>query len=268
MTPGGGWARLGIPETVSREVVTVQEDAAPFFIGPHRFDADDPARPVLDRRYALIPEPGERVLGQHRLGVTGQLLGPTESVRAWELSAPAAVTVTDRRLAYVCPDAELSVVPARDGRAYPRHRRPVRLSRLVSGQIRWQWPSRLELADGSDGGGELRVVCDALRTIRQPSLALAGPDPLIVALARQIRRAVAAFRLVHPELVELSPPERDTLLVRVGGAPGPARGAVTLPGSLPVEFLSRDDYYRPARDAVPAWPRLASPARNRPGSAC
>ncbi|MEU2614660.1 hypothetical protein ABZ570_24220 [Micromonospora sp. NPDC007271] len=228
----------------------MQKDAAPFFIGPHRFDADDAARPALDRRHALVPEPGERVLAQHRLGVAGQLLGPTENVRAWELPAPATVTVTDRRLAYVCPDAELSVVPGRDDRTAARHRRPVRLSRLVSGQIRWQWPSRLELADGPDGDLELRVVCDALRTIRQPALALAGPDALIITLARQVRRAVAAFRLVRPELVELSPPERDTLLFRVGGAPGPARGAVTLPGSLPVEFLSRDDYYRPARSAA------------------
>ncbi|MEU3456407.1 hypothetical protein ABZ671_22835 [Micromonospora sp. NPDC006766] len=246
----------------------MQEDSAPFFIGPHRFDADDRARPVLDRRYALVPEVGERVLAQHRLGVAGQLLGPTESVCAWKLSAPATVTVTDRRLAYVCPDAELSLVPGRDGRTHARHRRPVRLSRLVSGQIRWQWPSRMELADGPDGDLELRVVCDALRTIRQPTLALAGSDALIVTLARQVRRAVAAFRLVHPELVELSPPERDTLLIRAGAAPGPARGAVTLPGSLPVEFLSRDDYYRPVRDAAPAWPRLAFPAQDRPGSAC
>ncbi|MFJ8581315.1 hypothetical protein [Micromonospora sp. NPDC093277] len=246
----------------------MQEDAAPFFIGPHRFDADDPARPLLDRGYALVPEPGEQVLGQHRLEVSGQLLGPSETARAWRLAAPAEVTVTDRRLAYVCLDSELSLVSGRDGRTYARHRRPVRLSRLVSGQIRWQWPSRLELVDGPEVGGELRVVCDALRTIRQPALALAGPDLEIVALARQISRAVAEFRLVHPEMVELSPPERDTLLFRFGGAPGPARGSVTLPGSLPVEFLSRDDYYRPAADAVAAWGRQALPARGRPGSAC
>ncbi|MFU8873510.1 hypothetical protein [Micromonospora sp. SL4-19] len=247
----------------------MQENAAPFFIGPHRFDAgDEAARPVLDRRYAPIPEPGERVLGQHQLRVAGYLLGPTESVRAWGLPAPATVTVTDRRLAYVCTGAELSLVPGRDGRTDARHRRPVRLSRLVSGQIRWQWPSRLELAESPDDGVELRVVCDALRTIRQPALALAGPDALVIALARQVRRAVAAFRLVHPELVELSPPERDALVTRAGGAPGPIRGAVTLPGSLPVEFLSRDDYYRPAVDGTATWPRPASPARDRPGSAC
>ncbi|MFR9778696.1 hypothetical protein ACL02O_21945 [Micromonospora sp. MS34] len=247
----------------------MQEDAAPFFIGPHRFDAeDDAARPVLDRRYALAPEPGEQVLGQHRLRVTGHLLGPTESDRAWSLPGPAAVTVTDRRLAYVCTGSELSLVSGRDGRTGARHRRPVRPSRLVSGQIRWQWPSRLELADGPDGGVDLLVVCDALRTIRQPALALAGPTALVDALARQVRRAVAAFRLVHPELVDLSPPERDILLARVSTVPGPARGATTLPGSLPVEFLSRDDYYRPALEETPVWPRLAFPAQGRPGSAC
>ncbi|SBT46427.1 hypothetical protein [Micromonospora auratinigra] len=245
----------------------MQEDVAPFFIGPHRFDADDDAtRPVLDRRYALVTEPGEQVLGQHRLTVTGHLLGPTEGVRAWSLPAPATVTVTDRRLAYVCTGSELSLVSGRDGRTDARHRRPLRLSRLVSGQIRWQWPSRLELVDAPDGGPELRVICDALRTIRQPALGLSGADALVTALARQVRRSIAAFRLVHPELVDLSPPERDTLLARVGALPGPARGAVTLPGSLPVEFLSRDDYYRPAAEEEPPdWPRAA---RGRPGSAC
>ncbi|WP_319956117.1 hypothetical protein [Micromonospora yasonensis] len=247
----------------------MQEDAAPFFIGPHRFDADDDAaRPVLDRRYALVPEPGEQVLGQHRLRLAGHLLGPTESARAWSLPDPATVTVTDRRLAYVCTGSELSLVSRRDGRTGARHRRPVRLSRLVSGQIRWQWPSRIELADGPNGEVELLVVCDALRTIRQPALALGGPTALVTALARQVRRSVATFRLVHPELVDLSPPERDTLLLRVAGVPGAPRGAVTLPGSLPVEFLSRDDYYRPADEETFDWPRRASPAQGRPGSAC
>ncbi|MEU4480861.1 hypothetical protein AB0F68_22825 [Micromonospora sp. NPDC023966] len=245
------------------------EDAAPFFIGPHRFDVDDdPTRPVLDRRHALIPEPGEHLLGQHRLPVAGHLLGPTDDVRSWALPTPATVTLTDRRLAYVCTGSELSLVSGRDSRTDARHRRPVRLSRLVSGQIRWQWPSRLELAEGPGGTGELRVVCDALRTIRQPALALAGPIGLVTALARQVRRSVAAYRLARPELVDLSPPERDTLRVRMGPAPGPARGAVTLPGSLPVEFLSRDDYYRPAVAEPAAWPRQDVPARDRPGSAC
>lgn len=247
----------------------MQEDAAPFFIGPHRFDADDDAaHPVLDRRHALVPEPGEQVLGQHRLRVTGHLLGPTESDRVWDLPAPATVTVTDRRLTYVCTGSVLSLIPGRDGRTGARHRRHTRPSRLVSGQIRWQWPSRLELADGPDGGVELRVVCDALRTIRQPALALGGPSALVTTLARQIRRSVAAFRLVHPELVDLSPPERDTLLTRVGAGPVPAWGVVTLPGSLPVEFLSRDDYYRPAEEKASGRARQASPARGHPGSAC
>ncbi|SCG74454.1 hypothetical protein [Micromonospora humi] len=245
------------------------EDAAPFFIGPHRFDADDdPTRPLLDRRYALVPEPGERLLGQHRLSVAGHLLGPTEDVRCWALPDPASVTVTDRRLAYVCTGPELSLVPGRDGPTGARHRRPVRLSRLVSGQIRWQWPSRLELAEVGDDAVELRVVCDALRTIRQPALALTGPVALVTALARQVRRSVAGFRLAHPDLVDLSPPERDALATRVAASPGPTLGAVTLPGSLPVEFLSRDDYYRQPVAEATGWPRLDAPARDQPGSAC
>ncbi|MFI5836415.1 hypothetical protein ACIA5A_22335 [Micromonospora sp. NPDC051300] len=245
------------------------EDAAPFFIGPHRFDADDdPTRPLLDRRYALVPEPGERLLGQHRLSVAGHLLGPTEDVRCWSLPDPASVTVTDRRLAYVCTGPELTLIPGRDGPTDARHRRPARLSRLVSGQIRWQWPSRLELAEVGDDAVELRVVCDALRTIRQPALALTGPVALVTALARQVRRSVAGFRLAHPDLVDLSPPERDALATRVAASPGPTLGAVTLPGSLPVEFLSRDDYYRRPVAEASTWPRLDFPARDQPGSAC
>ncbi|SCG59265.1 hypothetical protein [Micromonospora inositola] len=252
----------------------MQEDAAPFFVGPHRFDGDDDAaRPVLDRRYALVPEPGERVLALHRLRVAGHLLGPTESARSWVLPAPATVTVTDRRVAYACGGSELALVAGRDGSTGTRHRHPARLSRLVSGQIRWQWPSRLELrADDPDGDAELLVVCDALRTIRQPALALGGPVPLVAELARQVSRSVAAFRLVHPELVDLSPPERDGLASRVGSTPFRAAGRVTLPGSLPVEFLSRDDYYRPHTEPGPLWPRQPAPVPpalpHRPGSAC
>jgi len=247
----------------------VPEDAAPFFVGPHRFDADaDPTRPVLDRRYALVPEPGERILGHQLLRVAGHLLGPTEDVRCWALPAPATITVTDRRLAYVCSGSELSVVPGQDSRTGARHRRPVRLSRLVSGQIRWQWPSRLELVDHGDGTAELRVVCDALRTIRQPALALTGPVGPVAGLARQVRRAVAGYRLANPDLVDLSPPERDVLATRVAASPGPMLGTVTLPGSLPVEFLSRDDYYRPPVAEASPWALSDVPARDQPGSAC
>ncbi|MGC1212473.1 MAG: hypothetical protein WA890_14530 [Micromonospora sp.] len=249
----------------------MQEDTSPFFIGPHRFDADDADRPVLDHRYALVPEPGEQVLGEHRLRVAGHLLGPTEQVRAWTLPVPATVNVTDRRVAYVCTGSPLALVPGPDDRAAARHRRPVRLPRLVTGEVRWQWPSRLELlADGPDGVADLLVVCDALRTIRQPALALGGPAPLVAELARQVRRAAATFRLVHPELVDLSPPERDELVGRVGGAPFPDHGRVTLPGALPVEFRSRDDYY--CRRVEPAPPRPAVPfpaaVPRHPDSAC
>ncbi|MET7469983.1 hypothetical protein ACFYON_18990 [Micromonospora sp. NPDC005686] len=245
------------------------EDATPFFVGPHRFDADDdPTRPVLDRRYELVPEPGERLLGQHRLRVAGHLLGPSEDVRCWSLPTPATVTVTDRRMAYVCTGSELSLVSGRDGRTGARHRRPVRPSRLVSAQIRWQWPSRLHLAEVGDGSGELRVVCDALRTIRQPALALTGPVGPVAALARQVRRAVAGFRLANAELVDLSPPEREVLAVRVAASPGPMLGTVTLPGSLPVEFLSRDDYYRSPEAETSQWSWSGFPAHDQPGSAC
>lgn len=249
----------------------MQEDASPFFIGPHRFDADDDGdRPVLDHRYALVPEPGERVLGEHRLRVAGHLLGPTEGTRSWTLPGPTTVTVTDRRVAYVCTGSELALVSGREGRAGARHRRPVRPSRLVSGEVRWQWPSRLELlTDGPAGAAELLIVCDALRTIRQPALALGGPARLVAELARQVRRAAATFRLVHPELVELSPPERDELVSRVGGGPFPDQGRVTLPGSLPVEFRSRDDYYRRRAEPAPARPVPVRPAvPRRPDSAC
>ncbi|MFJ6198655.1 hypothetical protein [Micromonospora sp. NPDC092111] len=240
----------------------MREDMSPFFIAPHRFDApEDEFRPVLDRRYELVPEPGERLLDRVPASVAGCLLSPTGARQHWVLPAPATVTVTDRRLAYVSVAGELSLVAGRGDRTHARHRPGVRLPRLVSGQIRWQWPSRLELrtADvaspqGVEPGAELLVVCDALRTIQQPTLALGGPVGPMSELARLVRQTVASFRVIHPELVELAPPERDVLIRRATAAPLTGEARVTLPGSLPVEFLSRDDYYRttepPTRGAV------------------
>ncbi|GAA0375329.1 hypothetical protein [Micromonospora gifhornensis] len=219
----------------------MHDDASPFFIAPHRFDAADDTGPTLDRRHELVPASDEWILGRWQVNVAGHLLGPTESRRTWALPHAVTVTVTDHRLVYVGTGPQLAVVGG-------RHRRGN--SGLVSGQIRWQWPSRLELPPcGLDSPARLLVVCDALRTIQQPALALIGPDAQIAQLSQEIRRAVATFRLTRPELMDLSPPERDALsrLALVAPRPGPAR--VILPGSLPVEFRSRDDYYRP-RTAV------------------
>ncbi|WP_327041781.1 hypothetical protein OG400_00505 [Micromonospora ureilytica] len=217
-------------------------DTSPFFIGPHRFDApDDDVGPTLDRRYDLRPRPGERVLGRHRLLVAGYLLGPSEVRCRWQLPEPVAVTVTDQRICWVGSGSQLSLVAGSTRRARP----PARLNGLMTGQIRWQWPSRLELpATEQDTPAQLMIVCDALRTIQQPALALSGAAAEVVALGRQVRRAVAMFRLTRPQLVDLSAQERDVLLLRAG--PGLLAGdtRITLPGSLPVEFFSRDDYYR------------------------
>ncbi|MEH1102293.1 hypothetical protein [Micromonospora sp. CPCC 205561] len=224
----------------------MHDDASPFFIAPHRFDADDDVAPTVDRRHELVLEVEERVLSRHLLHASGHLLGPTESRRRWALPEPVTVTVTDRRIAYVGGGPQLALVDgAGDG---ARHRRGVRLPGLVTGQIRWQWPSRLELLPSGPGERpRLLVVCDALRTIQQPALGLTGPAEEITELTRRVRRAVAGFRLAHPELVDLSPPERDVLAVRAGAGPGAGEARITLPGSLPVEFHSRDDYYRPGR---------------------
>ncbi|GAB3944096.1 hypothetical protein [Micromonospora vulcania] len=232
-------------------------NASPFFIGPHRFDAqDDDAGPSLDRRYELRPAVGERVLGRHQLLVAGYLLGPTDGRRGWQLPGPVSVTVTDQRVCWVGTGRQLSLV----GDDQPRHRPAGRLAGLMSGQIRWQWPSRLELPmAGPDGLAQLLIVCDALRTIQQPALALDGSAREITALARQVRRAVATFRLTRPHLVDLSAQERDVLLLRAG--PGWVTGAerITLPGSLPVEFKSRDDYYRSGSESA-SWNGLAGGA--------
>ncbi|MEV1332001.1 hypothetical protein AB0J20_20775 [Micromonospora costi] len=235
----------------------MQGDVSPFFIGPHRFDAsDDEAGPVLDRRYELVPAGGERVLGRHRLPVAGYLLGPSETRRAWTLPGPVAVTVTDQRLVWVGEGSQLAVLAGGRGAGGARHRPPVRLPGLMSGQIRWQWPSRLDvLPAGPDDPAQLLIVCDALRTIRQPALALGGTPELVAELAWQVCRIVAGFRLARPHLVDLSPPERE-VLARRSAAP-PAGDRITLPGSLPVEFRSRDDYYR----------RASAPADEPPGRA-
>ncbi|MEH1167488.1 hypothetical protein V6V47_19095 [Micromonospora sp. CPCC 205539] len=232
-------------------------DTSPFFIGPHRFDThDDDEGPTLDRRHTLRPVVGERVLGRHQLLVAGYLLGPTEAQRGWRLPGLVSVTVTDQRICWVGTGSHLSLVG--DGQA--RHRPAGRLAGLMSGQIRWQWPSRLELPTVDPGDpAQLLIVCDALRTIQQPALAIGGQAAEVAALARQVRRAVATFRLTRPQLVDLSAQERDVLLLRAG--PGLLAGdaRITLPGSLPVEFRSRDDYYRAGPEPTP-WPGLAGGA--------
>lgn len=255
----------------------MDDDASPFFVAPHRFDAPpESCTPVLDRRHDLVLDAAEKVLWRGHLQVTGHLLGPTESRRCWQLDPPALVTVTNQRVAYVCAGSGLALVGG--GRRRPRR---ADVSRLVSGQVRWQWPSRLELRDTGNGtgqGAELLVVCDALRTIQQPALGLAmGPTATgrIPELARLVRRAIAGFRLDHPSLVELSPPERDVLAVRAGVGLFTRAARVPLPGSLPVEFLTGDDYYqRPGRWTPPAdrpaefETLLRSALPHRPGSAC
>ncbi|MGI5523450.1 hypothetical protein ACQEUX_21330 [Micromonospora sp. CA-259024] len=236
----------------------MQADASPFFIGPHRFDApDDDVGPALDRNHNLRPVPGERLLGRHRLLVAGYLLGPSEARRGWRLPEPVSVTVTDQRVCWAGSGSQLSLVVDDDA---PRSRPLGRLNGLMSGQIRWQWPSRLELpATERAAPTQLLIVCDALRTIQQPALALGGPPNEVIALARQVRRAVAMFRLTRPQLVDLSAQERDVLLLRAG--PGLLAGEtrVTLPGSLPVEFHSRDDYYRSGPEPT-SWSGLAGGA--------
>jgi hypothetical protein len=239
------------------------DDGSPFFIAPHRFDTAETAdRPVLDRHHTPVPEPGERILGRYHLTLAGHLLDPAGARRQWALGPAATVTVTDRRIVHVC--ADLTLAPVGTG---PRHRRSLRPARPVSGQIRWQWPSRLELRPaGPEGPAELLIVCDALRTIQQPALGLGGaPTRELAALARLVRRAVAAFRLANPALVELSAAERDALLRRAGTSAVVRGVPVTLPGSLPLEFLSRDDYY--PTGSRPRRVTLRRPAAG-PGPAC
>lgn len=267
----------------------MNDKASPFFIRPHRFDEpapDDGAFPRLDRTHQVLLEDGEQVLWQGRLDIAGHLVGVTVADRelCWALPRPAQVTLTDRRLAYVCGDWDLGVAVGR-GRNSARHRFSSSRTRVATGQIRWQWPSRLQLLPpaapdaapdprpgaslaappaagplpltGPAGSGErLLFVCDALRAARRPSLTLtvpaasaaAGTAPAIRDVAVIARLAIARYRLVNPGTVELSPPERDALRTHL--QPPYDRGVeelrrgVPLPGALLVEFLHRDDYYR------------------------
>ncbi|MGW4461617.1 hypothetical protein [Micromonospora sp. NPDC004704] len=242
----------------------MSDDASPYFVRPHRFDQpdqDDRGYPQLDRHHRVLLDPGERSLWRGRVDVAGYLLGPSlgNGNLHWSLLRPADVTVTDRRLAFVCDNWDFDKVgvpgEARTGR--PRHRRGSEHvgSRIVTGQIRWQWPGRLHLlpAGPDDQPERLLLVCDSLRTIRQPGLALGGGDLGSPGAAREllhlVRRSIAQFRLAHPGTPELSAPERGTLTTRAGAGPfteelaDPRRG-ISLPGGLVVEFTHRDDYHR------------------------
>jgi hypothetical protein len=236
--------------------------ATPFFIQPYRFDDPnaDETGPVLDRQRAVVLDPGEDVRWRGQVNVAGYLIGApgAQAERRWTLPRCADVTITDRRLAYVCDDWDLARVGA------PRHRpaasfapRPRRRpalgggTRVATGQILWQWPWRLHLLPPPGPQGVL-IVCDSMRSNRRPALMLSGGvagDGRELALT--VRRSIARFRLTNPDIVELSPRDRDALQLRAGSAllldelTDPQRG-VALPGGLPVEFVDRDDYYHPA----------------------
>lgn len=125
------------------------DNASPFFIRPYRFDQDCPddgAFPKLNRAHRVLLEEREQVLWQGRLDVAGYLVGMATSDRelCWTLPRPAQVTLTDRRLAYVCGDWDIGVTTGR-GRNSAGHRFASTRTRVAIGQIRWQWPSRLQL---------------------------------------------------------------------------------------------------------------------------
>ncbi|MFK3983883.1 hypothetical protein ACI2K4_26315 [Micromonospora sp. NPDC050397] len=246
----------------------MSDDASPYFVRPHRFDQpdhDDRGYPQLDREHRVVLDPGERSLWHGRVNAAGYLLGPSlgNGTLHWSLPRPVELTVTDRRLAFVCDDwdfEEVTVGGPPPGR--PRHRRRDRAAgRISTGQIRWQWPGRLHLMPAEPATEHrpqrperLLLVCDSLRTIRQPALALgAGGDLGRPGAAREliqlVRRAVAQFRLAHPGTPEMSPQERDILTSRASsgqlseGLSDPRRG-ISLPGAMVVEFTHRDDYHR------------------------
>jgi hypothetical protein len=243
--------------------------AAPFFIQPYRFDdpyaGDDSASPLLDRDRAVVIESDEQILWRGQVNLAGYLIGnrSVQAERRWTLPRCADVVVTDRRLAYVCDDWDLVRVGATRPVGVRPGRRPAlgAGNRIATGQVLWQWPVRLHLMPAPGPQGVL-VVCDSMRETRRPALALAGGAAGRADDARRlavlIRRAVARFRLANPDVVELSPRERDALKARSGRAlyldelADPLRG-VGLPGGLPVEFMSRDDYYHPTPE-----PRTAS----------
>lgn len=112
----------------------MHDDASPFFVAPHRFDAADDTSPTLDRRHELVPAQDEWVLARHQVKVAGHLLGPTEARRTWALPEAVTVTVTDHRLVYVGSNPHLAVVGARPRRG----RRPWSAARSAgSGRPGW-----------------------------------------------------------------------------------------------------------------------------------
>nr|MDT0658560.1 hypothetical protein [Micromonospora sp. DSM 115978] len=159
------------------------DDASPFFIRPHRFDDPDPddgAFPLLDGHHRILLDEGERILWSGRLNLAGYLVGPaaTRELR-WRLPSPARAMVTDRRLAFVCTDwTSGGQSPAvRNIHGGPKHRfRSDRVqTRLATGQLRWQWPSRLHLLTPGPTAGPALAAPGPLSG---PNPAAATPGPL------------------------------------------------------------------------------------------
>ncbi len=269
--------------TMDREDTMPTPAHAPFFRCLRAPDelCDDRLHPVPDPRGTIRTEPGEQVLWRGRVRLAEHVY--TEAMDgyrvSWELPGLADVTVTDRRLGYVCrnwrgtAERHSPIAHAvRWGRAaMDRARSAVHQHRpVVVGQVRYEWPHRLYVLPARDGipgtppgrlarGSRVLVVCAAYRTEGRPTLLLCEGDvgavPGADRLANILRTAILRFRLRRAQELGLFPADVAGLRAALT-APGFATRTggrsqgINLRGGLYLGCVGEAGYRRP--DAVAA----------------
>jgi hypothetical protein len=219
--------------------------------------ADDRYHPTLKPDGAVLLAPDEQVLWQGRAGVSEYRYseGMDRHDVRWTLPTPADILVTDRRLAYTCRKWDIGTTePAVTLRHMVDRARAARRRRgiVATGQVRWQWPSRLYVKRGI-----LLIVLGAYRMKGLPALVLSGCQADPQQVANTIRAAVARYRLARTGALAIEAAEANALRERIA-APVFSTGlsqASNLPGPLLFGYLTAEEYQQP--DAA----RLARPPR-------
>ncbi len=188
--------------------------------------------------------------------------------RVWRLPDLADVTITDQRLLFICarwdigggwfsfgsPVSSALLNLASRARAAARRRGVV-----MVGQVRWQWPSLMQVTPGSSHSAARRqtsaqpasllLLTKAFRTAGRPALRLSGGEVVDPAIARQLGalvfHAIVRFRLERRTALgvdEASTRRLRELQIAGWSGAGDVPQQANLPGPLLLWFLADDEY--------------------------